>query len=195
MPESRTRQSASFAPMRDFQALLVGFLLLASAPVVAGCSSKGDATPDANDPYGACVAFVDDGGASANVSFVMDVAPIFQNNCTSGGFNCHGTSQNLPYLGSADGGADPANMLVSIVDVPSPEDPAMKLVAPGDPQHSYLMHKLDWDQCTLLADCTTNNFAYLNPRCGNDMPNGAAMLPLALRDTIRAWIRQGANNN
>lgn len=74
----------------------------------------------------------------------------------------------------------------------------MSFVAPGDPMHSFLMHKLDGDQCTLAQQCADSGLTSLTSGptpCGNDMPNGAAMLPPATRDAVRAWINQGAANN
>jgi hypothetical protein len=175
--------------MRQMGALFLR-LSIASLPALSSCSSK-TAAPA---PDEVCTAFVSDAGLSTPVSFVNDVAPVLQQNCTSGGFNCHGTDQNRPYLGDTDGGTDPTAILASVVSVLSPEDPLMFFVAPGDPAHSYLMHKIDGDQCTLAAACAMTQFTYLTA-CGNDMPNGAPMLSVATRDAVRAWIAQGAANN
>jgi hypothetical protein len=170
-------------------------ILLSSVPVtIAACSSHNGTEVDADtEPYEHCVAFVSDASLAAPVSFVASVLPIFQNNCTSGGVNCHGTAGNVPYLGMADGGEDPSLIIASIVNVPSPEDPLMDLVGAGDPAHSYLMHKLDGDQCTLAAGCATSKFNYLS-NCGDDMPNGRPALSLATRDIIRSWVKQGAQD-
>ncbi|HEY4013444.1 MAG TPA: hypothetical protein VGM06_08905 [Polyangiaceae bacterium] len=175
--------------MRQMGALFLP-LFVASLPALTSCSTKTD-TPA---PPEVCTAFVSDAGLSTAVSFVSDVAPILQQNCASGGFNCHGTDQNRPYLGDPDGGIDPAATLASIVSVLSPEDPLMVFVAPHDPSNSYLMHKMDGDQCTLAAACAMSRFAFLD-NCGNDMPNGGPTLPLATRDLVRAWIAQGALDN
>lgn len=173
-------------------ALLLRFF----APCLAAltcCSSSKSGGPDASSGE-ACVAYVSDAGLTAPVSFAADVAPVFQQNCASGGFGCHGTDENTPYLGEVDGGADTSALLASIVNVLSPEDPLMELVAAGDPAHSYLMHKMDGDQCTLAAACMMSRFDYL-ANCGNTMPNGGPALPVATRDLVRAWIAQGAMNN
>jgi hypothetical protein len=158
--------------------------------LLTSCSSSKTGDSDA----ATCHAFVSDAGLSETISFAADVVPIFQTNCTGGGFGCHGTDDNTPYLGDADGGSDPSDLLASIVGVLSPEDPLMDLVAAGDPANSYLMHKMDGDQCTLAAGCMQSRFGYLTD-CGNNMPNGGATLPLATRDMVRAWIAQGATNN
>ena len=97
----------------------------------------------------------------------------------------------------------------------------MPFVTPGDPAHSYIMRKLDGDQCTLTASCVMNNVpvatmqdtpgtAGVSNWCGASMPlnsdpvpNGPACGgtdnckdPLKFsRNTIRAWIAQGAPNN
>jgi len=57
----------------------------------------------------------------------------------------------------------------------------MKFVAPGDPEHSYVMIKLDGKQTM-----------------GTEMPPGTpdgTLLPQATRDTVRAWIMAGAKND
>jgi hypothetical protein len=183
--------------MRQTPALLIGFFARAALLVLTACSNRSAATSDAG-PYGPCEPFTSDASFPASVSFGTDVAPIFQSNCTSGGLNCHGTRANRPYLGSADSGDDATTILESIVGVTAPEDPSMALVAPTDPVHSFLMHKLDGDQCTLEQGCANSGLSYLTSSatpCGNVMPNGATMLPVATRNTVRAWIAQGATNN
>lgn len=50
------------------------------------------------------------------------------------------------------------------------------------------MHKIDGDVCTLDAQCT-------NHSCGDTMPGSNDLLDLAIRDTIRRWIAQGAKND
>ena len=52
------------------------------------------------------------------------------------------------------------------------------MVVPGDPENSNLMWLLDWRASPQLR-----------------MPHGKKQFPIGERDTIRAWIRQGAKNN
>jgi hypothetical protein len=78
----------------------------------------------------------------------------------------------------------------------SAEAPAMNLVTPGDPTHSYLMHKMDGDQATLASQCVGSEYESAYPQCGMLMPRtSTAPLPGELRETIRSWILQGALDN
>ncbi len=185
--------------MRRTKALLFDFVTLASLLSVSACSSKGGSTAaaDGGSPYGPCVAFVSVSDLSApGLVRERRRADFSASNCTSGGFNCHGTDHEQRALSRLlrRGRGHRHEVLGTIVSVLSPEEPMMLFVAPGDPANSYLMHKMDADQCTLAAACAVSPFDYLL-NCGNSMPNGAATLPLATRDTVRAWIAQGAANN
>jgi hypothetical protein len=74
------------------------------------------------------------------------------------------------------------------------EDPNMDIIAAGDPEHSYLMHKLDYDECQYATTCNaTRNQLFVN--CGLGMPYSSGTLDNPTRDTIRRWIAQGAKNN
>jgi hypothetical protein len=119
-------------------------------------------------------------------------------------------------VGGGDAGGD-GGPLVPL------EITGMPYVTPGDPTKSYIMHKLDGDMCTLTG-CNSMNMAVLfqqdppgslgpgNPPnwCGTSMPLNAELLPAGpacggsqdctgaasyARDTVRAWIAQGALNN
>jgi hypothetical protein len=134
------------------------------------------------------------------VSFRADVLPIFRLSCAVSGANCHGdpgvTQSGRPYLGSMDGGVDAETIIEQIVGKKSAEDPSMALVAPGDAANSFLMHKMDGDQDTLTQECATSAYSAAYPHCGQMMPPTSAMpLPGATRDTVRAWIEQGAKSN
>lgn len=104
---------------------------------------------------------------------------------------CHGSPDNPQdglFLGGAGlEGADAATTFAHIVNVMSNESPMMMYVNPGDPSRSYLMHKLDGDQCTLSDKCVSND-------CKDTMPQGGS-LSLDDRDMIRRWIYQGAAPN
>jgi hypothetical protein len=62
-----------------------------------------------------------------------------------------------------------------LVGVPSVEDPDLLRVAPGDPDASYLVHKIEG-----------------RPEAGPQMPLGGPPLPQATIDVIRQWIVDGA---
>jgi hypothetical protein len=151
---------------------------------------------------GGCPPYVSYADLSApTVSFNRDVMPIFQASCATGGASCHGdptvVASARPFLGysgsSADAGAH-ASVFGGLVGVKSGEDPSMNLVTAGDPAQSFLMHKMDGDQCTLIANCMVPG-SY-RPNCGVFMPYQApSILDVATRDVVRRWIKQGAQGN
>jgi uncharacterized protein (TIGR03118 family) len=67
----------------------------------------------------------------------------------------------------------------SLVGVASVEQPSLKRVAPGDPDNSYVIHKLE-------------GTAGIS---GGRMPLGGPYLDQATIDMVRTWISQGAQNN
>ena len=124
--------------------------------------------------------------------------PIFQASCAIGGDSCHGdpsvVANSRPFLGYFTSPSD-AGAIVSVsgglVGVKSSEDPSMNFVTAGDPGQSFLMHKMDGDQCTLIPECMVPG-SY-RPNCGVFMPYQApSILDVAARDVVRRWIAQGA---
>lgn len=122
-----------------------------------------------------------EGGASCNagscgacgdgISLARDVQPIFTASCAT--TPCHGGGR--PAQGVA---LDAARILGSIVGVASSCDGTL-LVAPGDPDASYLVHKIEGTHA-----------------CGGQrMPSGARVLTAAEEDTIREWICGGARDD
>ncbi len=90
---------------------------------------------------------------------------------------CHTgpTSTSLP------SGQDltPGHTFTSVVNVPSIEQSTLMRIRPGDPENSYLIHKVEgW---------TTIN--------GVQMPYGGPYLKQAQIATILAWVTAGAPNN
>jgi hypothetical protein len=130
------------------------------------------------------------------VSYKTDVLPIFQRSCGVGGASCHGdpnaSNQKQPFIAlpkammmTAD---DIKKFRAANIGVASFSEPDMSLIAAGDPEHSFLMYKLDFElKCSKLK-CGTD--------CGDGMPRGNDN-PLAQneRDAIRRWIAQGAQDN
>jgi hypothetical protein len=124
------------------------------------------------------------------VSFKTDVMVIFNDNC--GSSTCHGTTMSPSgalFLGalSATGG-DASAVYAALVGPKSGELLSMPFVTPGDPSKSYLMHKVDGDQCHFDAECVGQS-------CLAAMPNGGQTMPVSRRDTVRRWIAQGAKDN
>lgn len=70
---------------------------------------------------------------------------------------------------------DAANSYMLLVNVPSREEPGIKRVAPGDPDNSYLIQKLEG-----------------HAAAGNRMPYGGPYLDEATVAQIRLWITNGA---
>ena len=163
---------------------------LALALVLAACSGVNSASnastgaPSTQTGLPACdvdaaAPAVPSGGPA--VSFVNDVFPIIDASCALApchGSADHGANQGL-YLGSSA-----ASAWAALVNVPAPELPSMKFVEPGSPEASYVMHKLDGDQCRFEGACAGS--------CGARMPFGGAQLPGIERDAIRRWIAEGA---
>lgn len=129
------------------------------------------------------------------VSFQADVLPIFQKSCGLSS-SCHGVENSAKegqhYLGPKNGSTATQAQIDAIfaenVDVDSAKDPGMKVIAPGDPAHSFMLHKLDDTLACAFLACTDDD-------CGGSMPLGGDTKPAEERDTIRRWIAQGALNN
>ena len=188
--------------MHSTLALSSSLAALACALGALGCSSNSSPTAPP-------------GCGSATVSFSKDVIPIFQMSCTLASV-CHGQMGNsaeenlylgLNMLGLNMGGSmsDAQVVYKGLVGVPSKEDKSMDMVMAGDPQNSYLFHKMNDSQMTLntgmLASacmttasmCSNCNSNY-GP-CGATMPYTGEQLPMATLCTIQNWIQQGAQNN
>ena len=71
------------------------------------------------------------------------------------------------------------NSFASLVNVASLEQPTLMRVKPGDPDNSYVIHKLEG------APGIT----------GSRMPFGGPFLAQATIDEVRSWIASGAPNN
>jgi hypothetical protein len=172
---------------------LVGALL--------GCASSSPAS--GGGTTGGCPRYVSNADLSTpTVSFETDVMiPIFQTSCAARGSTCHGdpgvVASARPFLGNPAGPPDAgtvASVVEGLVGVKSSEDPSMNLVTAGDPAKSFLMHKMDGDQCTLIAECMVPG-SY-RPNCGVFMPyQAASILDVGERDVVRRWIQQGARGN
>ena len=73
---------------------------------------------------------------------------------------------------------DEANSFALLVDVPSMEVPAILRVAPGDPDNSYLIQKLEGTATV-----------------GGQMPLGRTPLAQETIDVVRQWITDGATDD
>ncbi len=114
----------------------------------------------------------ENGGAAPTLS--ADVQPIFTASCANSTF-CHAGSGPAQGMNLSAGQAH-----ASIVGVQSNESPLVR-VAPGDPDASYLVHKIQGTQSTVGGCCAR-------------MPLGG-QLSAAEIATIRSWIMAGALDN
>lgn len=110
--------------------------------------------------------------AAEAVSFGRDLVPVLRTNCAT----CHLTGQEAGNMKLHPGGA-----YASLVNVASVES-KLKRVAPGAPDESYLMRKLDGTHLDAGG-------------VGERMPFGQPPLDDAVRERFRAWIAAGAANN
>jgi hypothetical protein len=110
--------------------------------------------------------------AQRTVSFKRDVLPILQENCVM----CH--QDSLP-MGALD--LMPRIAYAALVGVRSSEIKMLR-VAPGNPEQSYLFHKIAGSNALIGGN-------------GNSMPLGQP--PLSKEDVgiVGRWIAQGAKDN
>jgi hypothetical protein len=140
--------------------------------VLAGCGAGNGEGLDSNgQPLGSA-----GGGGGSLAPPVAGLAPtldsiqvnVFSVNCAVSG--CHGGA------GAQQGlRLDPGFAYGNLVNVASPRDPNQIRVIPGDPNDSFIIHKLEGTQ-TL----------------GDRMPQGGPYLPQSTIDVVRQWIADGA---
>ncbi len=114
---------------------------------------------------------------SEDVSFAADVQPLLNGSCASS--NCHGSNANpsqKPMVLQTGQAYD------AIVGVPSEQLPAMPRITPGQPNQSYLIHKLEGTHDGVGG-------------AGSRMPLGQPPLAQAIIDLVRQWVTDGAPRN
>jgi hypothetical protein len=109
------------------------------------------------------------------ITLAKDVQPILTASCAVSG--CHRGNNPEEGLSLAAGESHAAT-----VGVPSGQASDLNLVEPGDPQKSYLFHKISGTQRSVGGD-------------GTRMPRNRAPLRAADIEKIRQWIEQGAEEN
>lgn len=183
-------------------------LVVPLASLGLGCSAPAESP----EPPPVCAPFDYASYApKADPSFADDVVPILARSCA---FSvCHGSTtgpQAGLYLGpnitnTADkAGASPpyyppdastiAEILGNLVGGKALETSDMPIVAAADPEHSYLMHKIDGDQSCSGLSCTDVN-GKVDATCGDRMPQNQPPLSVGDLATIRDWIARGAKND
>lgn len=113
---------------------------------------------------------------SADPSLGRDLQPLFDTYCVS----CH-------MLESAQGDLilESGEAHLALVGTPSTQA-LMARVAPGDPDHSYLLHKLRGTHAAVGGTGARMPFATEGP--------GAQLAPAQI-ETIEAWVRAGAQDD
>jgi len=108
-------------------------------------------------------------GAPLEPTLASIQANVLTTNCAVSG--CHGGA-------SAQQGMrlDPGFTFGNLVCVRLPRDPSQIRVIPGDPDNSFIIHKLEGTQ-----------------NIGDRMPDGGPYLDQATIDVIRQWIANGAS--
>ena len=137
-------------------------MLLASC--AAGCAGNGEGLDQNGQP-------ISGGGPGGPIT--ADFQSIQDNVFTPICSKCHigaGAPEGLQL--------DAGHSYNLLVGVPSVEQPALLRVKPGDPDDSYMVHKVEG-----LSGIT-----------GGQMPLGETPLPQATIDAIRQWITNGAPN-
>ena len=190
--------------------------LIASASLLACSSSNSNSNTDGGTGGGGC---------PSSVSFKNDLLtpnPGFEFSCGLSS-SCHHDAVKNPKTDRVFLGCNQKNMtctfsgdvatavyqgLVGSPDAGGPvmsqELPTMAYVKPGDPDNSYLVHKLEGTQLSTLpcAPCSmdpicanaTSEPVSPTPNCGTQMPLTADPIP-ALNQKVRCWIQQGAPFN
>ncbi len=113
-----------------------------------------------------------DPGAVGEVSFEKDLMPTLKRRCGA----CHITGDEPGKMALVPGKA--YEYLVNA----DAEAVAMKRVAPGEPDNSYLIHKIQGTHLEVGGN-------------GVRMPFHQGPLPQKQIDQFRRWIEQGAKNN
>jgi hypothetical protein len=110
-----------------------------------------------------------------------DVTPILAQNCALGGCHLSEPGAGNLVLDVSSGAA--SGWVGALVGVPAQESPSMDLVAPGDPDNSWVVHKIFGELCGAMCSPTTG--------CGAEMPFGTS-LSTTDRATVVAWVLAGA---
>src|SRR5580700_8988666 len=135
------------------------------AGCAVGCAGNGDGLDQNGQPITA--------GGTTSGPITADFQSIQDNVFTPICSKCHigaGAPEGLQL--------DAAHSYNLLVGVPSAEEPNLLRVKPGDPDDSYMVHKIEG----------------LPGIEGGQMPLGETPLPQATIDAIRQWITNGAPN-
>ena len=158
--------------------LVIGALACSGSPTgnnndPPGDDGGGDPGPGGGDTGGGDTGGGDPGGGGPP-TLSGDVQPILSNSCAFSG--CHAGASPQEGMNLSAG-----LMHSNTVDVPSMES-GLDRIEPGQPDQSYLVHKIQGTQGTVGGS-------------GVQMPFGGPALSQASIDIIRAWVADGAQDN
>jgi hypothetical protein len=162
-----------------------------------GMAATTSAGGSGGEPGPVCSDYRDPSLYVAPVSFIADVLPVLQANCSLA--MCHGTTAG-PDAGLTLGQPAPQPITQGVADLVHGElvgVPATKAtlsrVAAGDPAQSFFIIKIDADP---PVACLPPGASCLGVSCGSNMP-AANEGPLTLVDkaVLRTWVRDGALND
>jgi len=142
-----------------FRYTVVLGLIMAAVTAPAACGSPGQTTTTPATTTG------------SQVSFSADIQPLFNSRCVA----CH------QGVGDAGLSLEPGEAYANLVNIASTQSPLVR-VAPGNPEQSYLLHKLNGTQLQVNGS-------------GARMPFGSSVLSEPQIKLVRDWISQGALNN
>jgi CHRD domain len=153
--EDEARGQVEFNPADEADLLTQGFYLDLHTDLFPNGELRGQVVRDPTPPP---------------VSLARQIQPIFKASCAChlGGFSAAGVS------------LDDGDAYASLVSVPSGQS-ELNLVDPGDPEKSYLIHKLRGTQRQVGGS-------------GKRMPEGGSLSQAKIR-LIERWILQGAPDN
>lgn len=188
--------------MRRPSLFLLGLAAVAVGGLLVGASACGGSTGGGAEP--GCYDYESFDGKSTTVAFKADVLPILRRSCGLSS-SCHSSESGPPgqhFYGIATSAGEMTDAQIKTifdqsVGAAATAEPEMKVVAAGDPEHSFLMYKLDGDPMAALdaqLTCATLK-CVADKSCLSSMPQGGPQLPAEERDTIRRWIAQGAKND
>ena len=162
---------------RPWRAGRLGHLSAATVVLVTGvtaCGSDAPTTSPATPPPEASQECSEEAPlTTTTASFADDVAPLWEAHC--GGMLCHVVPSDTT----------PQAFAERWVGVTGFATEDMLLIAPFDPDGSFLMHKLDGNQPCLDVACKLDG-------CGAPMPPGGQLLEPNERAVFRRWIADGA---
>ncbi|MFI5301025.1 MAG: hypothetical protein ACHREM_23325 [Polyangiales bacterium] len=166
-------------------AALLSVSALSSAASCSSPSPQATTDADAGAETSVCTAFTAGPAPSPSTTITKaQVDAIVNISCSF--TSCHGAKNTISKLYLPK---PPSAWAANMIDQPSLENPAMKIVVAGDPNNSWMIQKITGGKCAFLASCVAST-------CGDQMPQGVgAALGQADQTTLIEWVRQGAVQN